>query len=43
MIETARAASGGNAAITIEWRTGDAAALPFENAIFDAEGEGHGP
>jgi len=35
MIETARAASGRDAAITIEWRTGDAAALPFENGIFD--------
>jgi len=35
MIEAARAASGQGAATTIEWRTGDAAALPFESGIFD--------
>src|SRR6266581_4376739 len=35
MIEAARAASGQGAATTIEWRTGDAAALPFEDSIFD--------
>jgi len=35
MIETAVAASGGDMETTIEWRTGDAAALPFENAAFD--------
>lgn len=35
MIEAARAASGRDAATTIEWRTGDAAALPFESGIFD--------
>jgi len=33
MIEAARAASGQGAATTIEWRTGDAAALPFESGI----------
>ena len=35
MIEAARTASGRDAATTIEWRTGDAAALPFEDSIFD--------
>jgi len=30
MIEAARAVSGRDAITTIEWRTGDAAALPFE-------------
>ncbi len=35
MIEAARAASGRDAATTVEWRTGDAAALPFESGIFD--------
>jgi ubiquinone/menaquinone biosynthesis C-methylase UbiE len=35
MIQAARAASGRDAATTIEWGTGDAAALPFENGIFD--------
>ena len=33
MIEAARSASGQHTAI--EWRTGDAGALPFENGIFD--------
>lgn len=32
MIEAAAAASGGYTKTTIEWRIGDAAALPFENA-----------
>jgi SAM-dependent methyltransferase len=36
MIEAARVASDQNAAVTIEWRTGDAGALPFENGVFDA-------
>jgi ubiquinone/menaquinone biosynthesis C-methylase UbiE len=36
MIEAARAASVRDAATKIEWRTGDAAALPFENGLFDA-------
>jgi ubiquinone/menaquinone biosynthesis C-methylase UbiE len=35
MIEAARAVSTTNAGNTIEWRTGDAAALPFANAAFD--------
>src|SRR5262249_45566223 len=35
MIEAARAASGQDAAGRIEWRTGDAGALPFENDVFD--------
>jgi ubiquinone/menaquinone biosynthesis C-methylase UbiE len=35
MIEAARAASGHDAAVRIEWRTGDAGALPFENDVFD--------
>lgn len=35
MIEAARAASGRDLETTIEWRTGDAAALPFENRVFD--------
>jgi ubiquinone/menaquinone biosynthesis C-methylase UbiE len=35
MIEAARAASGQDTAGPIEWRTGDAGALPFENGIFD--------
>ena len=35
MIEAARAVSGRDATTTIEWRTGDAAALPFENGTFD--------
>ena len=36
MIEAARAASGQGTAIPLEWRTGDAGALPFENDVFDA-------
>jgi SAM-dependent methyltransferase len=35
MIEAARAASVRDAGTIIEWRTGDAAALPFENGVFD--------
>jgi ubiquinone/menaquinone biosynthesis C-methylase UbiE len=35
MIEAARSASGRHSAVPIEWRTGDAGALPFENGIFD--------
>jgi ubiquinone/menaquinone biosynthesis C-methylase UbiE len=35
MIEAARAVSTGDSRNTIEWRTGDAAALPFANAVFD--------
>src|SRR2546427_11628696 len=35
MIEAARSASTADTGATIEWRTGDAAALPFENAAFD--------
>ncbi len=35
MIEAARAASGPDGATTIEWRTGDAVALPFANGTFD--------
>jgi ubiquinone/menaquinone biosynthesis C-methylase UbiE len=35
MIEAARAASRQGAAVRIEWRTGDAGALPFENDVFD--------
>jgi ubiquinone/menaquinone biosynthesis C-methylase UbiE len=35
MIEAARAASRRDAATTIEWQTGDVAALPFENGVFD--------
>ena len=35
MIEAARAASGQGAAAPIEFRTGDAGALPFENDVFD--------
>ena len=35
MIDAARAASTQDAAVPIEWRTGDASALPFENDIFD--------
>lgn len=35
MIEAARAASDLDAPSTIEWRTGDATRLPFENAVFD--------
>src|SRR5437667_6132081 len=35
MIEAARAASGHDAEVRIEWRTGDAGALPFENDVFD--------
>src|SRR5262249_28694139 len=35
MIEAARVVSGHDAEVPIEWRTGDAAALPFENGIFD--------
>jgi ubiquinone/menaquinone biosynthesis C-methylase UbiE len=34
-IEVARSASGQHTAAPIEWRTGDAGALPFENDIFD--------
>jgi ubiquinone/menaquinone biosynthesis C-methylase UbiE len=36
MIEAARAASDRDASTTIEWRVGDAAALPFEDGAFDA-------
>jgi ubiquinone/menaquinone biosynthesis C-methylase UbiE len=36
MIEAARTVAGQDAGTTVEWRTGDAAALPFENATFDA-------
>ena len=36
MVEVARAVSGQDAAAPIEWRTGDAAALPVESGIFDA-------
>src|SRR5262245_15766991 len=36
MIEAARAASGHETAVPIEWRTGDAGSLPFENGTFDA-------
>jgi ubiquinone/menaquinone biosynthesis C-methylase UbiE len=35
MIEAARSASGQDPAVPIEWRTGDAGALPFENDIFN--------
>lgn len=35
MIEAARAVSPADARSTIEWQTGDAAALPFANAAFD--------
>jgi ubiquinone/menaquinone biosynthesis C-methylase UbiE len=35
MLEAARAASDRDGATTIEWRAGDAAALPFENGGFD--------
>jgi ubiquinone/menaquinone biosynthesis C-methylase UbiE len=35
MIEAARAAADRDPATAIEWRTGDAAALPFENGVFD--------
>src|SRR5262245_7272062 len=35
MIEAAQAASAADVRNTTEWRTGDAAALPFENAAFD--------
>jgi ubiquinone/menaquinone biosynthesis C-methylase UbiE len=35
MIEAARAAAGRDAPPTIEWRTRDPAALPFESGIFD--------
>ena len=35
MIEAARAVSTADSRNTIEWRTGDAAALPFANAAFD--------
>lgn len=35
MIETARTASDRDASTTIEWRVGDAAALPFEDGAFD--------
>src|SRR5215813_11258653 len=35
MIETARTVSTADVHNTIEWRTGDAAALPFANAAFD--------
>jgi len=35
MIDTARTASTADGHNTIEWRTGDAAALPFANAAFD--------
>ena len=36
MIEAARATSDRDASTTIEWRVGDAAALPFEDGVFDA-------
>jgi len=35
MIEAARAASGSDVVSTIDWRVGDAAALPFEDDLFD--------
>ena len=35
MIEAARGASDRDAASTIEWRTGDASDLPFQNGVFD--------
>jgi ubiquinone/menaquinone biosynthesis C-methylase UbiE len=35
MIEAARIASHQDAATTIEWQTADAAALPFDNGVFD--------
>src|SRR5262245_42633056 len=35
MIEAARAASGRDPETTIEWRTGDAGALPLEDRAFD--------
>lgn len=35
MIEAARAAADRDPATAIEWRTGDAAALRFENGVFD--------
>ena len=35
MIEAARVASAAETGNTIEWRTGDAGALPFENGVFD--------
>jgi len=35
MIEAARAVSTADGRNTIEWRTGDAASLPFANAAFD--------
>ena len=35
MIDAARAAPGQDTAAPIEWRTGDAGALPFENDTFD--------
>lgn len=35
MIEAAREASDRDAATTIEWRTGDATDLPFQNGAFD--------
>jgi len=35
MVAAARAASGRDASTIIEWRTGDAAALPFEKGVFD--------
>jgi SAM-dependent methyltransferase len=35
MIEAARATSRVDSKTTIEWRTGDAGALPFEDAAFD--------
>jgi len=35
MIEAARAVSTADGRNTVEWRTGDAAALPFANAAFD--------
>jgi ubiquinone/menaquinone biosynthesis C-methylase UbiE len=35
MIEAARAASAPDATMTIEWRTGDVAALSFEDRVFD--------
>src|SRR5215470_4345128 len=36
MVEAARTVSDPEAATIIDWRTGDAAALPFEHEIFDA-------
>jgi ubiquinone/menaquinone biosynthesis C-methylase UbiE len=35
MVAAGRAASGRDASTIVEWRTGDAAALPFEKGVFD--------